>query len=65
MRRSSHCSHVAYAPCRWVIMCFAFVFASMVEFATINFIEKRLKDKKTRLEELHKLYTERHKVSGL
>ncbi|XP_037073529.1 gamma-aminobutyric acid receptor subunit alpha-6-like [Pollicipes pollicipes] len=45
----------------WVIMCFAFVFASMVEFATINFIEKRLKDKKTNLEELKRLYTERHK----
>ena len=43
-------------------MCFAFVFASMVEFATINFIEKRLKDKKSNLEELKRMYTERHKV---
>ncbi|XP_037077195.1 gamma-aminobutyric acid receptor subunit alpha-6-like [Pollicipes pollicipes] len=59
----SNWPRVSYATALdwWVIMCFAFVFASMVEFATINFIEKRLKDKKNSLEELKRLYTERHK----
>lgn len=59
----SNWPRVSYATALdwWVIMCFAFVFASMVEFATINFVEKRLYDKKARLEEMRRYYVSKRK----